>query len=69
MEKLLNSLVGKIIDVGCGTTAMFRGQVEELKEGILFLRDEDDKLYYIAIDKIASISERSDSHSRPGFIG
>ncbi len=68
MEKLLLNLLGKTIDVGWGTTAVFRGEVTEVKEGILHLRDEGEKLYYISIDKIASVCEKSDSHSRPGFI-
>ncbi|HMJ08954.1 MAG TPA: MM0924 family protein [Pyrinomonadaceae bacterium] len=69
MEKLLSDLMGKIVDLGCGTTAVFRGEVTDVKDGVLSLRDEEGKVTYISADKIVSICERSDSHSRPGFIG
>jgi len=69
METLLTGLMGKTVDVGCGGTAAFRGEIIDVKENILYLRDEDERVTYIAIDMIASVCERSDSHSRPGFIG
>jgi hypothetical protein len=69
MEELIRNLKGKKIDVGCGTNAVFRGVVEDVKSGVLYLRDEDEKLVYVAIDQIASIYECSDSSTKPGFIG
>ena len=68
MEELLKSLLGKKIDVTCGTNATFRGDVIDVKSGVLYLRDEDEKVAYVAIDKIAVIFEIKDQHSRPGFI-
>ena len=41
----------------------------EVKDGVLYLRDEDEKSAYVAVDKIATVYECSDSASRPGFIG
>lgn len=69
MEELLKSLLGKKIDVTCGTNASFRGDVVDVKSGVLYLRDEDDKVAYVAIDKIALIYELKDPTVRPGFIG
>ena len=69
MEELLKHLLGKKIDVTCGTNATFRGDVVDVKSGVLYLRDEDDKVAYVAIDKIAVIYECKDEHARPGFIG
>lgn len=69
MEELIRRLTGKKIDVSCGTGAMLRGEVLEVRDGVLYLRDEDDKSAYVAIDKIATIFECSDSITRPGFIG
>ncbi|MGI8812873.1 MAG: MM0924 family protein [Pyrinomonadaceae bacterium] len=69
MEKLLTGLLGKTVDVGCGTSGTFRGEVTEVKEGILYLRDENGSTTYIAVEKIASVYERADAHARPGFIG
>jgi hypothetical protein len=68
MEELLQSFEGKKIDVTCGSSAVFRGEVVEVGEGVLKLRDEDGKLLYIAIPRIASVYECSDQAGRPGFI-
>jgi len=68
MEDLLKELLGKKIDVTCGTNAAFRGDVIDVKNGVLHLRDEDEKVAYVAIDKIAAIYESNDQHSRPGFV-
>ena len=69
MEDLLKQMLGKKIDVTCGTNAAFRGDVIDVKGGVLFLRDEDDKVAYVAVDKIAVVYECKDPQSRPGFIG
>lgn len=68
MEKLLLSLKGQSVDVSCGTSAVFRGQIEDVADGVLHLTDEEKKVTFIQIEKISSVCERSDSHSRPGFI-
>jgi hypothetical protein len=68
MEDLLNQLLGKKIDVTCGTNAAFRGDVVDVKNGVLYPRDEDDRVAYVAIDKIAVIYECKDNQLRPGFI-
>jgi len=69
MEELIKRLSGKKVDVSCGPGATIRGEVVEVRDGVLYLRDEDEKSAYVAIDKIASVYECSDSLSRPGFIG
>ncbi len=68
MEELLRQLLSKKIDVTCGTNAAFRGDVIDVKAGVLYLRDEDEKVAYVAIDKIAVVYEITDQHTRPGFI-
>jgi hypothetical protein len=68
MEELLNQLLGKKIDVTCGTNAAFRGDVVDVKAGVLYLRDEDDRVAYVSIEKIAVIYECKESHPRPGFV-
>jgi hypothetical protein len=69
MEELIKRLTGKKIDVSCGSGAILRGEVVEVRDGVLFLRDEDEKSAYVAIDKIATVYECSDAVTRPGFIG
>lgn len=68
MEELLKHLLSKKIDVTCGTNATFRGDVVDVKSGVLYLRDEDGEVAYVAIDKIAVIYECKDTHPRPGFV-
>ncbi len=68
MEELLKQLLGKKIDVSCGTNAAFRGDVVDVKSGVLYLRDEDEKVAYVAIDNIAVVYEIKDHPSRPGFV-
>jgi len=69
MEELLRNLTGKKIDVSCGSGPILRGEVKEVRNGVLYLRDEDEKPAYVALDKIASVCECGDSSNRPGFIG
>lgn len=61
--------MGKKIDVSCGGSANFRGDVVDVKNGVLYLRDESEQVAYIATDKISLISECKDAQSRPGFLG
>ena len=69
MEELLKQLLGKKIDVTCGTNAAFRGDVVDVKGGVLYLRDEDEKVAYVSVDKIAVVYEVTEHASHPGFIG
>jgi hypothetical protein len=68
MEEFLKQLMGKRVDVSCGSNVSFRGDVIDVKNGILFLR-EDEKVAYVAVDKIAIICEVKEHLSRPGFVG
>lgn len=68
MEEFLKQLTGKTIDVSCGASTAFRGEVIEVKNGVLHLRDDDDKTAYVAIEKIAIICEVKEHLSRPGFV-
>lgn len=61
--------MGKKVDISCGASAMFRGDVVDVKDHVLYLRDEDEKVAYVAIDKIALITEVKESNQRPGFLG
>jgi hypothetical protein len=68
MEELLNQYMNKKIDVSVGTSAVYRGEVIDVRNGILYLRDDDHKVAHIAVDKVTVLFECSDSASRPGFI-
>lgn len=68
MEELLSQLRGKKIEVTCGTNAAFRGDVVDVKSGVLYLRDEEERVAYVPVDKIAVVYECKDPHTRPGFV-
>ncbi|MBA3768915.1 MAG: hypothetical protein H0X08_00145 [Blastocatellia bacterium] len=68
MEELLKQLMGKKIDITCGSNAAFRGDVMDVKNGVLYLRDEEDKVAYVSVSKIAVIYECKEPTIRPGFI-
>lgn len=69
MEEFLKHLMGKQIDVSCGSNTSVRGDVVDVKDGVLYLRDEHERVAYIAIDKIAVIWEVKPNVARPGFLG
>jgi len=39
-----------------------------VKEGILYLRDDEERVAYVAIDKVAAIWEVENHEIRPGFV-
>ena len=68
MEELLNQYMGKKIDVSVGTSAVYRGHVIDVRNGILYLRDDEQRVAHIAVDKIGVVYDCSDNATRPGFI-
>lgn len=68
MEEFLKQLMGKKIDISCGANATVRGDVVDVKKGILYLRDENERVAYVAIEKIAVVWEVQEHQSRPGFV-
>lgn len=69
MEEFLKQLSGKKIDISCGTNSTVRGDVVDVKNGILYLRDENERTAYVAVEKIAIVWEIKDQSTRPGFLG
>ncbi|HSK74417.1 MAG TPA: MM0924 family protein [Pyrinomonadaceae bacterium] len=69
MEDFLKQLMGKKIDVSCGTSTIVRGDVVDVKGGVLYLRDDHQRVAYVPVNKIAIIWEVKDSLPRPGFVG
>ena len=68
MQTLLSKLLGKKIDVYCGGASSLRGEVLKVEEGVLHLRDIDNKTCYVAIDKILVVWEAKDEEHRAGFV-
>lgn len=67
MQDFLTHLMGKKVDVSCGTGAAVRGEIVDVKDGILYLRDEE-RVAYVAVEKIAVIWEVIDQEVRTGFV-
>lgn len=68
MEEFLKQMMGKKVDVSCGSNAVVRGDVVDVKNGVLYLRDDDERVAYIAVEKIAVIWEAREQEVRTGFI-
>lgn len=68
MEEFLKQLMGKKVDVSSGGGTSVRGDIVDVKGGVLYLRDEDDRVAYVAIDKVSVVWEVKDHDSRPGFV-
>ncbi len=68
MEEFLKQLMGKKIDISCGTASTVRGDVMDVKNGILYLRDEHERVAYVAIERVAIVWEVKEHQTRPGFV-
>jgi hypothetical protein len=68
MQTILSKLLGKKIDLYCGGASSLRGEVLKVEEGVLHLKDSDDKTCYVAIDKILVVWEAKDEEHRAGFV-
>jgi preprotein translocase subunit YajC len=68
MEQLLSKLVGHEIDVVCSGAISLRGKVTKVEDGVLQLKDDDDEICYIAINKIVAVWEKRDKDRHPGFV-
>lgn len=69
MKQFLSGFIGKKVDVVCTGGVAVRGQIESIETDVLVLKDEEDKVCYVAIDKITVVWETKDKSQRTGFIG
>ncbi len=68
MENFLAKLSGRKVDLFCGSASSLRGEIVKVEAGVLHLKDSDDKLCYVAIDKIVAVWEARDDEHRAGFV-
>jgi hypothetical protein len=68
MRELLSKMVGKRLDVYCGGGASLRGEVLQLEGDVLYLKDDEEQLCYVAVEKIICVWESRGHEARAGFV-
>jgi hypothetical protein len=68
MQEFLFRMTGRKLDIFCVGAASLRGEVVEVDGGVLHVRDENQNVAYVAIDKIAVVWEVRDNEHRAGFV-
>jgi hypothetical protein len=68
MQEQLSKMVGLKIDVLCSGASGLRGEVMKVDGEVLQLKDEEDQICYVAIDKIVAVWERRDKERHSGFV-
>lgn len=68
MQEVLSKLIGKKVDLYCGSASSLRGEVVKVEGGVLHLNDTEERMCYIAIDKIVAVWEAPDEEHRAGFV-
>lgn len=68
MQDFLSRMMGRKIDVYCGGASSLRGEVVQVDNDVLHLRDDEEKVCYVAIEKIIVVWEARDDEHRAGFV-
>jgi hypothetical protein len=68
MRELLSRLIDHEVDVVCTGTSSLRGKIIKVEEGVLQLKDDEENVCYVAIDKIVAVWEKRDKDRHPGFV-
>jgi hypothetical protein len=68
MREILAKLVGKKVDIFCGGTSSLRGKLVKVEADVAHMVDEDDQMFYVAIERIIVFSETRTGDQRAGFV-
>ncbi|HEV2885239.1 MAG TPA: MM0924 family protein [Pyrinomonadaceae bacterium] len=68
MEQLLITMIGRTVDIFCGSTSSLRGEVVKVEDGVLHLKDTDRKMCFVAINKIVVVWDAREHEHRAGFV-
>ncbi len=68
MQELLSTMIGKKIDAFCGGASSVSGEVIKVDKGVLHLRDDNNQVCYVAIDKIIVVWEKREKDHDAGFM-
>ena len=69
MQDFLSTMIGHKLDVYCVGPSNLRGEAVKVEDGVLHLKDSENKLCFVAIDKIVVVWEAQDDDHRAGFVG
>jgi len=68
MRDFLSKMIGRKVDVYCGGASSLRGDVIKVEDGVLHLKDSENKICYVAMDKIVVVWDARDEEHRAGFV-
>ncbi|HZH33937.1 MAG TPA: MM0924 family protein [Pyrinomonadaceae bacterium] len=68
MKTFLSGFVGKKVDVVCAGGVAVRGEIVSIEDEVLELKDDEDRVCYVSIDKVTVVWETKDHSQRAGFI-
>jgi hypothetical protein len=68
MQEFLSQMIGRKLDVFCCGAASLSGEVVKVEGGVLHLKDDEQHICYVAIEKIAVVWESREDEKRAGFI-
>ena len=68
MQDVLSRLIGKKVDLYCGSASSLRGEVIRVEGQVLHLKDKNDKTCFVAIEKIVAVWEATDDDHQAGFV-
>jgi hypothetical protein len=68
MREILAKLVGKKVDIFCGGRSSLRGKLVKVEDDVAHMVDEDDQMFYVAIERIIVLSETRSGDQRAGFV-
>lgn len=68
MQDLLATMIGRRLDLYCSDASRLRGEVVKVEAGVLHLKDSDNRMCFLAIEKIVVFWEALDDDHRAGFV-
>jgi hypothetical protein len=68
MREILAKLVGKKVDIFCGGRSSLRGKLVKVEGDVAHMVDEDNQMFYVAIERIIVLSETRSGDQRAGFV-
>ena len=68
MREILAKLVGKKVDMFCGGRSSLRGKLVKVEGDVAHMVDEDDNMFYVAVERVIVVSETRSGEQRAGFV-